>query len=87
MPPRDFRDVVHREQHAGFVVGPHRGDHSGVWLDRTIEIVEVKVPFSIHWHERDCASALREVFAITPCRAVLDCCRHDVLALRIELQR
>ena len=84
---RNLRDFFHWKYDTCFIVRPHCGNDRGVWRDRVLQFLQVKIPLGVDANRGHCAASFRESIAMAPGRAVFDRGRDDVLSSRIELER
>src|SRR5262245_54549596 len=83
----DATDLFDRKQHAGFIIGHHYRNDSGIAPQLLAEIVEVQLAAVINFQPGYVAANLSQVFTEIAHGLVLNACGDDVTTSGILFQK
>ena len=81
------RDLFHRKDHAGFIVGPHEADDGRVVAQVFVKIIQVQAPFLVDRYEGHAVAVARQVFGQVFDGRMLDLGGNDMALFGIGAQR
>ncbi len=86
-PATNLSDFLDGKEHASFVVRPHHRNEGGLRANRPLQFGELDIAMLIDAKKRHAAAVFFEVLAWAQNSAVFHCVCHDMLPVRLKLER